>query len=110
MEPALCRTDLGQELSCGLGCVDAATYALRCPAPAACLPPEPFLIFRCSISFRPACSGPFEVIDMCAALDIEPIITLAYDLNDPLDWADLVECELKQKLRLAPQNVLLRDS
>ena len=35
--------------------------------------------------------GPFEVIDMCAALDIEPIITLAYDLNDPLDWADLVE-------------------
>ena len=28
---------------------------------------------------------------MCAALDIEPIITLAYDLNDPLDWADLVE-------------------
>ena len=30
---------------------------------------------------------------MCAALDIEPIITLAYDLNDPMDWADLVECE-----------------
>jgi hypothetical protein len=42
-------------------------------------------------------SGPFEVIDMCAALDIEPIITLAYDLNDPLDWADLVECEIDHK-------------
>jgi len=35
--------------------------------------------------------GPFEVIDMCAALDIEPIITLAYDVNDAGDWADLVE-------------------
>ncbi len=34
---------------------------------------------------------------MCAALDIEPIITLAYDLNDPLDWADLVECEIDHK-------------
>jgi hypothetical protein len=55
----------------------------------------------CSNGIWPACllthpsnassSGPFEVIDMCAALDIEPIITLAYDLNDPMDWADLVE-------------------
>ena len=35
--------------------------------------------------------GPFEVIDMCAALDIEPIITLAYDANDAMDWGDLVE-------------------
>jgi hypothetical protein len=25
--------------------------------------------------------GPFEVIDMCVALGIEPIITLAYDSN-----------------------------
>lgn len=32
-----------------------------------------------------------QVIDMCNALDIEPIVTLAYDLNDPEDWADLVE-------------------
>ena len=35
--------------------------------------------------------GPFEVIDMCAALGIEPIITLAYDLNSIVDWGDLVE-------------------
>lgn len=35
--------------------------------------------------------GPFEVIDMCAALSIEPIITLAYDVNDVEDFADLVE-------------------
>jgi hypothetical protein len=35
--------------------------------------------------------GPFEVIDMCNALDIEPIITLAYDVNDKDDFADLVE-------------------
>lgn len=35
--------------------------------------------------------GPFEVIDMCMALDIEPIITLAYDSNDETDWGDLVE-------------------
>lgn len=35
--------------------------------------------------------GPFEVIDMCRALDIEPVITLAYDTNDALDFADLVE-------------------
>eukprot|EP00047_Mylnosiga_fluctuans_P024921 m.176110 g.176110 ORF g.176110 m.176110 type:complete len:817 (+) comp9956_c0_seq3:6-2456(+) len=35
--------------------------------------------------------GPFEVIDMCNALGIEPIITLAYDSNDVLDWANLVE-------------------
>ena len=27
----------------------------------------------------------------CNALDIEPIITLAYDANDAMDWADLVE-------------------
>ena len=26
---------------------------------------------------------------MCAALDIQPIITLAYDLNDALDYGDL---------------------
>ena len=35
--------------------------------------------------------GPFEVIDMCNALGIEPIVTLAYDLNSALDFADLVE-------------------
>jgi len=35
--------------------------------------------------------GPFEFIDMCTALGIEPIITLAYDLNKAQDWADLVE-------------------
>jgi hypothetical protein len=35
--------------------------------------------------------GIFEVIDMCNALGIEPVITLAYDDNDSLDWADLVE-------------------
>jgi hypothetical protein len=35
--------------------------------------------------------GPFEVVDMCNALGIEPAITLAYDLQDPTDWADLVE-------------------
>jgi hypothetical protein len=35
--------------------------------------------------------GPFEVVDMCNALDITPVITLAYDTNDAFDWADLVE-------------------
>jgi hypothetical protein len=35
--------------------------------------------------------GPFEIADMCAALGIVPAITLAYDLNDDVDWADLVE-------------------
>jgi hypothetical protein len=35
--------------------------------------------------------GPFEYIEMAEALDIEPVITLAYDTNDALDWADLVE-------------------
>ena len=35
--------------------------------------------------------GPFEYIEMAEALDIEPIITLAYDTNDATDWADLVE-------------------
>lgn len=35
--------------------------------------------------------GPFEVIDMCNALDIRPILTFAYDLNDVTDWGDLVE-------------------
>ena len=35
--------------------------------------------------------GPFEVIDMCNVLGIEPVITLAYDDQDTLDWADLVE-------------------
>ena len=29
--------------------------------------------------------GPFEVVDMCNALGIEPILTLAYDANDPSD-------------------------
>lgn len=28
---------------------------------------------------------------MCNALDIEPIVTLAYDANDAGDFADLVE-------------------
>ena len=36
--------------------------------------------------------GPFEVLQMCEALGIEPVITLAYDLNAAADWADLVEC------------------
>lgn len=35
--------------------------------------------------------GPFEFIDMCNALNIVPVITLAYDLNSVADWADLVE-------------------
>jgi hypothetical protein len=35
--------------------------------------------------------GPFEFFDMAAALGIEPVITLAYDLNNASDWADLVE-------------------
>jgi len=35
--------------------------------------------------------GPFEFFDMCAALNIEPVITLAYDLNNATDFADLVE-------------------
>ena len=35
--------------------------------------------------------GPFEYIEMAEALDIEPVVTLAYDTNDELDWADLVE-------------------
>ena len=35
--------------------------------------------------------GPFEIIDMCNAMGIEPIVTLAQDLNDASDWADLVE-------------------
>jgi hypothetical protein len=35
--------------------------------------------------------GPFDFIDMANALDIEPILTLAYDLNTADDWADLVE-------------------
>jgi len=33
---------------------------------------------------------PFEVIDMANALDIMPIITLAWDLNTAEDWGDLV--------------------
>ena len=32
-----------------------------------------------------------QVIDMCNALDIEPVVTLAYDSNDAGDWADLIE-------------------
>jgi hypothetical protein len=35
--------------------------------------------------------GPFEFADLGAALDIEPVITLAYDSNDAVDFADLVE-------------------
>jgi alpha-L-arabinofuranosidase len=35
--------------------------------------------------------GMFEQVDLAMALSIEPIISLAYDLNDPLDCADLVE-------------------
>ena len=35
--------------------------------------------------------GIFEAIDMANALDMVPVITLAYDTNDALDWADLVE-------------------
>ena len=35
--------------------------------------------------------GPFEFADLGAALDIEPVITLAYDSNDAQDYADLVE-------------------
>ena len=35
--------------------------------------------------------GPFEVVDMCNALDITPVLTLAYEANTPTDWADLVE-------------------
>lgn len=35
--------------------------------------------------------GPFDFIDMANAAGIEPIVTLAYDVNAPSDWADLVE-------------------
>lgn len=35
--------------------------------------------------------GPFEVVDMCNALGIEPVITLACESNSASDWADLVE-------------------
>jgi len=35
--------------------------------------------------------GPFEFADLGAALDIETVVTLAYDSNDALDFADLVE-------------------
>jgi hypothetical protein len=35
--------------------------------------------------------GLFEMVDLCNAADIVPIITLAYDLNTVQDWADLVE-------------------
>ena len=35
--------------------------------------------------------GPFDYIELAEALDIEPVITLAYDLNDALDFGDLVE-------------------
>ena len=35
--------------------------------------------------------GMFEQIDLANALDIEPIVSLGYDLNDPLDCGDLVE-------------------
>ena len=36
--------------------------------------------------------GPFDYVEMAEALDLEPIITLAYDSNDALDFADIVEC------------------
>jgi hypothetical protein len=35
--------------------------------------------------------GPFEFIAMCEGAGIEPVVTLAYDLNSVNDWADLVE-------------------
>ena len=35
--------------------------------------------------------GMFDFVDMANALGIEPIVTLAYDLNTADDWADLVE-------------------
>ena len=35
--------------------------------------------------------GPFDYIEMAEALDIEPIVTLAYDSNDAIDFGDLVE-------------------
>ena len=35
--------------------------------------------------------GPFEFAELGEALDIEPVITLAYDSNDAVDFADLVE-------------------
>uniref|UniRef100_A0A7S4F1N6 non-reducing end alpha-L-arabinofuranosidase n=2 Tax=Chrysotila carterae TaxID=13221 RepID=A0A7S4F1N6_CHRCT len=35
--------------------------------------------------------GPFEYVDLCNALGITPVLTLAYDANDADDWADLVE-------------------
>ena len=35
--------------------------------------------------------GPFEFAALGEALDIETVLTLAYDTNDALDWADLVE-------------------
>jgi hypothetical protein len=35
--------------------------------------------------------GMFEFIDMCNAADIEPVVTLAYDMNKAADWADLIE-------------------
>ena len=47
------------------------------------LPPPP------SLSNDQANACCTQVIDMCAALDIQPIITLAYDLNDALDYGDL---------------------
>lgn len=35
--------------------------------------------------------GPFEYAELAEALDLEAVVTLAYDSNDALDWADLVE-------------------
>lgn len=35
--------------------------------------------------------GPFEFLDMANALDITPILTLAWDLNTPQDWGDLMD-------------------
>ena len=35
--------------------------------------------------------GLFEMIDLCNAVGIKPVVTLAYDTNKAQDWADLVE-------------------
>jgi hypothetical protein len=35
--------------------------------------------------------GPFDMVDLGAALGIEVVLTLSCDANDDLDWADLVE-------------------
>ena len=35
--------------------------------------------------------GLFEFLDMTAAMNVKPIVTLAHDLNTAADWGDLVE-------------------